>query len=152
MKKLFVIISMLFAVALSSFAASSIIGIKADNTQTVFSLQKVQTILVVNNGGVSMQVNSKDGKSADGFRTIVFSDVEAGESTQMSEVKLSVYPNPVEKVITVVGLDENADLKIVDMKGTLVKSVSGQSIEVEDLKSGMYLLSVNGKVVKFIKK
>ena len=153
MKRFFGLVTLLFAVVMSSFAVSGIIGIKADNSKSSFTLSSVMNIKVVDNGGVSMQVNGKDGSSADGFQTIVFSDaVEAGTVTDMSKANIAVYPNPVEKIIYITGLENDADLKIVDMEGRVVKSVNAQSIEVEDLKAGMYVLSIDGKVVKFIKK
>lgn len=153
MKRFFCLVTLFFTVAMCSFAVSGIIGIKADNSKSSFALSSVMNIKVVDNGGVSMQVNSKDGSSADGFKTIVFSDaVETETITDMSNANIAVYPNPVEKIIYVTGLENDADLRIVNMDGQVVKSASAQSIEVEDLESGMYVLSINGKVVKFIKK
>lgn len=152
MKKLVSIFITLFAVIFSSFAVPSLVGIKADNSEQIFSLEQVQNIKIVNNDGLSMQVNGKDGSSASGFQKIVFSDINTGVENTSSNTNIAVYPNPVEKVIYVTGLENDVDLKVIDLEGKLVKSVTAQSINVEDLKPGTYVLSVDSKVVKFIKK
>lgn len=74
---------------------------------------------------------------------------------------LSVYPNPVSDVLNVDYNENISNLTVYDLSGRSVKSFttnnSNNSIDVSDLKSGIYMLRIeteNKKVstVKFIKK
>jgi hypothetical protein len=72
---------------------------------------------------------------------------------------ITVYPNPTDERLTIEidGFEEKdqINLDIIDVKGSLVKSLSlnsiniKQSISVAELKNGMYLLSIkkNGKLI-----
>lgn len=64
--------------------------------------------------------------------------------------------NPVENALEVVGHDGSpSDLFISSMAGVRMKSVkkwNGEAIDVSSLPSGVYILSINNKSIKFIKK
>ena len=66
--------------------------------------------------------------------------------------QIAVYPNPVEKIIYLTGVDENSQIEIFDMNGVVVKKQIGTEIDVEDLAQGLYVLKVDSTQVKFIKK
>jgi hypothetical protein len=65
---------------------------------------------------------------------------------------ITLFPNPVKGILTIEGGKlkiENA--RIYDLSGKLVKTFSGNSVNVSDLQKGTYLLMIDGKSFKFIK-
>lgn len=69
-------------------------------------------------------------------------------STSVEEMQtFSVYPNPAEKVIFLKGdLDQNEVVRITDLRGRIVMQapLSQRSVDVSDLETGIYLVSVEG--------
>ena len=152
MKKLLFSALMVCASTFSTFAVEGMIGIKADRSQETFALSDVVSIKVKSGNDASMSVNKNDGTSIEGFQTIVFNvDITKAENKSAAPV-IQTYPNPVENFIYVSGLEKDANIKVIGTDGKTVKQVIGQQIEVSDLAKGMYLLSVDGRMVKFIKK
>ena len=83
--------------------------------------------------------------------TIVF-DVRPG-SVGINELSktISVYPNPANELVTILNTD-GASVSILDLSGkTLINSASNE-INVSNLSTGTYFISVNGMQTKFIKK
>ncbi len=152
MKKLLFSALMVCASTFSTFAVEGMIGIKADRSQETFALSDVVSIKVKSGKDASMSVNKNDGTSIEGFQTIVFNvDITKAENKSAAPV-IQTYPNPVDNTIYVSGLEKDANIKVIGTDGKTVKQVIGQQIEVSDLAKGMYLLSVDGRMVKFIKK
>ena len=52
------------------------------------------------------------------------------------------YPNPVEDILYVNGVDENAKIEIYNLTGIMVLKETGNQIEVNSLNSGIYILKV----------
>lgn len=152
MKKLLFSALMVCASTFSTFAVEGMIGIKADRSQETFALSDVVSIKVKSGNDASMSVNKNDGTSIEGFQTIVFNVVLTKAENKAASPVIQMYPNPVENFIYVSGLDKDANIKVIGTDGKTVKQVIGQQIEVSDLAKGMYLLSVDGRMVKFIKK
>ena len=73
-------------------------------------------------------------------------------------IKISVYPNPATDIVNVVIPDseDNAVIGIYSISGALVKQVKANvgvnTIPVNDLSSGMYIVKVNNAVQKLIVK
>ncbi len=65
---------------------------------------------------------------------------------------ISIYPNPVTNIITVKGIDAKTVSKIIDLTGKTVKETKGTTIDVSDIKAGVYMLKAAGKQVTFVKK
>ena len=74
------------------------------------------------------------------------------DEKKAAPLQIAVYPNPVEKMIYLTGIDENSQVEIIDMNGVVVKKQVGSEIDVEDLAQGLYVLKVDSTQVKFIKK
>jgi hypothetical protein len=82
-------------------------------------------------------------------------------STNLNEIKeekLSddvadvLYPNPVSSKLFVKGLSGGEALQVIDARGRLILSTTYKnSLDVSQLKSGMYILRVNDKSYRFIK-
>lgn len=70
----------------------------------------------------------------------------------------NIYPNPVTDVVNVNGdVNKAKSAKIYDLTGKLIKEINNpfvnkKSINVGSLLSGTYILNVDGKSIKFIKK
>ena len=74
-------------------------------------------------------------------------------SSSAQEIKVSnvvVYPNPVEDVLSVSGLN-NQQWTIVNQMGSIVLFGNETQIDIQSLSSGMYYLVSNNYSVKFIK-
>ncbi len=75
-----------------------------------------------------------------------------------NSLEFNIYPNPVTEVINVNGdVSKAKSAKIYDLTGKLIKEmnnpfVNKKSINVGSLLSGTYILNVDGKSIKFIKK
>jgi hypothetical protein len=79
-------------------------------------------------------------------------------------MKLSVYPNPVSKVASIdyaLQYNSKASIDIINMAGKVIKTIDlgsksigkyNTTINVEDLASGNYFISLNANGTKFIKK
>lgn len=77
-------------------------------------------------------------------------------STKEKGKVLSVYPNPSNQKITVKGAEANDIVIIYDLTGKIVKQTkltnNNKSVNVSDMASGLYVLSVLGKdKVQFVK-
>jgi hypothetical protein len=82
----------------------------------------------------------------------------ADNGEDVKEDKLSVdvadvlYPNPVSSKLFVKGLSGGEALQVIDVSGRLILSTTYKnSLDVSQLKSGMYILRVNDKSYRFIK-
>ncbi len=75
-----------------------------------------------------------------------------------NSLEFNIYPKPVTEVINVNGdVSKAKSAKIYDLTGKLIKEmnnpfVNKKSINVGSLLSGTYILNVDGKSIKFIKK
>jgi len=69
--------------------------------------------------------------------------------------QISVYPNPTNSILNVVGIQQAFDVEIIDMQGRIVSSsvsVNGNTIDVSNLAVGMYnvRLNVQGTIINSI--
>lgn len=75
------------------------------------------------------------------------------------EAAIKIYPNPSSEVITIEGVDENSILSIYDISGRRMVGRTlrqdGESIQIQTLTPGMYLLKIQTKegiyISKFVK-
>ncbi len=107
-----------------------------------------------NEGGKKMdlQLNVYIKGSSSKIADVTFSGAELAPATSVKEnTVLSVYPTVATSVINV---PENGEFAIYSLAGSSVKSgvVSNGSVSVADLAAGNYVISVNGKNARFIKK
>ena len=77
------------------------------------------------------------------------------ENVKESTLALVIYPNPAKEYLTIKGCSDMPEWSIISLNGTTIKSGTGTSTNVSDLKSGYYLVRItdNGKteVVKLLK-
>lgn len=74
-------------------------------------------------------------------------------SIDMYRSKFTVYPTLIEQYLTVDGVDDNAEYQIfsnnqVVKEGTISR---GEEIDVSELTSGMYYITINGEPLKIMK-
>ncbi|MGC6430704.1 MAG: T9SS type A sorting domain-containing protein [Jejuia sp.] len=101
----------------------------------------VQLVTVLNGGSA----NSSDDIT-------IFVD-QAALSTKSFEKFSSFYPNPVNDVIYINNDVQTKSYKVISITGALLKEIDGEarSIDVSDLKTGIYFLSTDDRVGKFVK-
>ena len=76
---------------------------------------------------------------------------EAVENVFGGKELYSVYPNPSSTAVMINGLSSETTLRLYNLDGQLIKTVSGTSINVEDVPSGNYLLQCENQIIKIIK-
>jgi Secretion system C-terminal sorting domain/Bacterial Ig-like domain (group 2) len=99
-------------------------------------------------GDVTVLATSDGNLTVFGTATITVIDPNAPNGIQeFSNVALSVYPNPVTNILTIVCDKQIEALTVVDFTGKVVKTVAGNgtSIDVSSLTSGIYTLQVKTK-------
>ncbi|MCQ2199860.1 MAG: T9SS type A sorting domain-containing protein [Paludibacteraceae bacterium] len=140
--------------------ANEVIGISADRYEDSFDLSEVMSLKFHEEEMIS--VNLYDGNKNMGYQTIVFQKdkpqaapnitASLDDAVSTEQANITVYPNPVEKVLYVNGLAEDSDIKVISLTGEVIKQVKAQEVDVENLPKGVYILNVNDRMVKFIKK
>ncbi len=73
-------------------------------------------------------------------------------ATVQRESKVSVYPNPVNTVLNITGLDKNEYYTVYNFAGKAVFTDNSQVVDIKNLASGMYFLRTGSNdIIKFIK-
>ena len=74
-------------------------------------------------------------------------------TSELSSKKLAIYPNPVVDFITIEGKIENKTIELFDASGRLLnqQKLVSNKVDVRFLPKGVYFLSVDGILQKFIK-
>lgn len=116
----------------------------------------IQTIgkLVIN--GTTLEFYDRQGTllhSADmsTIGALTFDDTPTAVDNMFTSEKYAVYPNPTTATLTVNGLDASATLRLYSTSGQLIRSVVGNTMNVEDVPAGTYLLQCENQIVKIIK-
>lgn len=65
--------------------------------------------------------------------------------------KLTVSPNPVSEILTISGIEENAEVTILNLAGVVVLRSNSNKIEVSSLHAGLYIIKSGSSTTKFIK-
>jgi len=151
MKRL--IIPLLFVCwAATSFATT----LRVEQIQSSDFTIMVQTIgkLVIN--GTTLKFYDRQGTlihSADmeTIGAIFFEESSTAIDNVFTSDRYMVYPNPTASTLIVKGLDSSATLRLYSTSGQLVKSVVGNTMDVENISAGTYLLQCENQIVKIIK-
>ena len=116
----------------------------------------VQTIgkLVIN--GTTLEFYDRQGAllySADmtAIGAITFEESTVALENVFTSDRFVVYPNPTSTSLTVKGLTESATMRLYGLDGQLVQSVIGNTMNVEKIPAGTYLLQCENQIVKIIK-
>lgn len=162
MKKsiLLLLLAMLCGSYLFAATAESVVAITVDGAST-YELAEVQSIVFdKSHDQVVAIMNLKDQTSVEGITSILFPKQQDDDDTEeelptdieQEEVHLYVFPSPVQSTLYIQGVAEDALVQIYNMAGQCVMQENGTEINVVGFTNGTYLLKVNNKIVKFIKK
>ncbi|MDQ0067905.1 T9SS type A sorting domain-containing protein [Chryseobacterium lathyri] len=82
-----------------------------------------------------------------GYATASFTSVLGVNDTEMTNKKVVFYPNPSKETVTFKNVDKIKSIDIYESAGRKVRSVKpdGESIDVRDLKPGIYYLEITLK-------
>lgn len=129
------------------------IGAKGvDNTNANKSLYRKSDIA---NPTATFDINEWDSFASDycqGLGVLGINDISN------KTLDFNIYPNPVLNQLNIIGeIDKAKSAKIFDISGKLIKELNNpfviqKSIDVISLLPGTYILNVDGKSIKFIKK
>ena len=91
------------------------------------------------------------------FGNLDFKDnASLSEGLNLEISELSVFPNPAENELTIVGTDLSISWEIISMSGRIVKSGSSENVDISSLNSGLWLIKIStdetSDFVRFIKK
>jgi Leucine-rich repeat (LRR) protein len=87
-----------------------------------------------------------------GNNPIISTDCTILSTQETPKNKILIYPNPVKNILNIQGFGFNVqDSRIYDISGKLVKTFSGNSVDVSGFQKGIYILNIDNQSVKFIK-
>ena len=116
----------------------------------------VQTIgkLIIN--GTTLEFYDRQGSLiySAGMETIgaiTFEDEAEALDNVFTTDRYVVFPNPTTSTLTVKNLDPSATMRLYSTSGQLIKSVVGNTMDVENVSAGTYLLQCENQIVKIIK-
>jgi hypothetical protein len=75
-------------------------------------------------------------------------------SVDESNIEITIYPNPTQDFINVIGFTDDSNYNLYDMNGKIFNSGSlkvNSKIDLTELSKGNYNLEINGKIYKIIK-
>lgn len=126
------------------------------NTGKTVALKNVSYLLSADDSK-TFSVVETSGATISQVRKISFiKDVDAGLSDIKSSADLSIAQDPVMNSLTVSGLTKKSTIRVLSLLGAeqfkTVTTESTVTICVSNYTPGIYLLEVNGKSMKFIKK
>lgn len=72
---------------------------------------------------------------------------------QEEVISVGIYPNPVQDILNVNGVEADADYFIYSVDGRLIQKgkVMNSTVQVGNLEPNVYLFSINGNTIKFVK-
>lgn len=159
-RNLFLLLFLLSASLLLPALAQDMIVKAVDGNEEA---KKVYTIQTITFSDGNMMMNLKSGssetKSISEIRKLYFNGLFLGtgelENSGVSD-DISIYPNPVIHTIYFNGnIKDNSDVSVYSIDGRLKLSTQLQSgtnsINAENLESGLYVLRINNRTIRFIK-
>ncbi|HKL32818.1 MAG TPA: T9SS type A sorting domain-containing protein, partial [Tangfeifania sp.] len=67
--------------------------------------------------------------------------------------KLMIYPNPAKNTIHLKGIDRIVKIQIINFEGKIIKqSTTNKTLDISELKPGIYILKSNGYQSKILMK
>ena len=123
----------------------------------------VEQILIENPGvdDYILTVNHKNGISGltQAYALVISGAKFATQSTEDLKLqKLSIHPNPVQDILNISGLENNAEIQVINSLGQMVmkQKLNSNQLNVNALPQGAYIITIqdgkNATAHKFIKK
>jgi len=108
------------------------------------------------NGIIIVKATANDGSGISDTTTVTISGQVGilNSAELLSAEGISVYPNPMVKVLNISGVAAGTVVEIFNAAGILVKSVNltDGTINVSDLSNGIYIVKFNGLATRVVKK
>ncbi len=115
--------------------------------------------ITIDAGTYNLGINAASGGWNINWFSLTYSGLKTSaitNSVESSQINMDIYPNPVSTQLHISGVDKSAKLKVYSVSGEMVKTGSGNYINVASLPDGMYLLQIDfGQTIvtkSFIKK
>jgi hypothetical protein len=104
-----------------------------------------------NNSGTVLQLAEWEifGTAATNARAI------AAESKSVSAESFSIFPNPTRGTLNFSGIPAGVKVQLIDKQGKVIKTwnrLSSNTIDVSDLRAGLYLVKVSGKGIDSVQR
>jgi hypothetical protein len=121
-----------------------------------YSANDIPTELFVYNDEVYFRFVTNSEGQTNGWELMYNTSVLGVEGDVFDD--LTIYPNPANEQLNIVGLIDNSDIVIYDLSGKVLKEIfanSRVSIDISDLASGVYFVRIQSnnitEVLKFVK-
>jgi myo-inositol-hexaphosphate 3-phosphohydrolase len=72
----------------------------------------------------------------------------------VKEGNISIYPNPVNSILLIDGIQGNTTITVYDLAGKMLSTINTSKdfeLNVSDLQIGMYFIKIGSNTLKFIK-
>lgn len=153
LKTLLTILAVAFASCLFAEEVENMVAVSADGSKTTYALADIKRIEVnatYNSGEMTVEKTNKE--SQGGYKKILFAHDAPTSIDGIGEVSVYIFPNPVSNTLNIMGVDESATLAVYNLSGKCIMKENGNTLNVSSLSQGTYILQIDGKFVKFIKK
>lgn len=118
------------------------------NTSAITATTEVCGFVIGTNGAIDTPTDPNDTDNANNFSCFEVTP-PALSTNELTELSISVFPNPAKDVLNIVANDEIASVVITTMDGKTVVTADSKTIDVASLNVGMYIYKVttlSGKV------
>ena len=153
LKTLLTILAVAFASCLFAEEVENMVAVSADGSKITYALADIKRIEVnatYNSGEMTVVKTNK--KSQGGYKKLLFAHDAPTSIDGIGEVSVYIFPNPVSNTLNIMGVDESATLAVYNLSGKCIMKENGNTLNVSSLSQGTYILQIDGKFVKFIKK
>ena len=153
LKTLLTILAVAFASCLFAEEVENMVAVSADGSKTTYALADIKRIEVnatYNSGEMTVVKTNKE--SQGGYKKLLFAHYAPTSIDGIGEVSVYIFPNPVSNTLNIMGVDESATLAVYNLSGKCIMKENGNTLNVSSLSQGTYILQIDGKFVKFIKK
>ena len=153
LKLLFTMLALFVSSIIYATDVSNLVAVSADGNETTYLFADVQRIEVqADNETGKMTILQKNGTKVGNYQKILFATSSHTSLEENKELQIFVFPNPVSHTLNIQGVDENASLEVYNLTGKSLIKDKGTELDVTSLTQGTYILRINNKYVKFIKK
>lgn len=153
LKTLLTILAVTFASCLFAEEVENMVAVSADGSKITYALADIKRIEVnatYNSGEMTVVKTNKE--SQGGYKKLLFAHDAPTSIDGIGEVSVYIFPNPVSNTLNIMGVDESATLAVYNLSGKCIMKENGNILNVSSLSQGTYILQIDGKFVKFIKK
>ena len=153
LKTLLTILAVAFASCLFAEEVENMVAVSADGSKITYALADIKRIEVnatYNSGEMTVVKTNKE--SQGGYTKLLFAHDTPTSIDGIGEVSVYIFPNPVSNTLNIMGVDESATLAVYNLSGKCIMKENGNTLNVSSLSQGTYILQIDGRFVKFIKK